>query len=367
MNHAKTGQGRMKSRGFSQIELIVAIAIGLVIIVAIMNFQRAGIVGYKKGSELSAETSALHLLLEHLKDDARSSLRLQTIASTTAPGVMEYRIGRAVSSPDNPNDVIALESRYLFDQEKATVTRREYDCSTGTLLSEKDFEFKTDTMSFELNKENDRAPIDIGLVVNVDGVDKELNLKINSTYNAEHSKNYKFHTIDQSILNYRRPDEPVRRRLPGQLGQMESMKVGTGKKGSEKDDSGKEGDKRSSEDLSEFKISSKTPLEDEKQRAPGDLSGDNGDDEYFARENDKILSDFSKRFNPAGNKKTGPTRVPRKRPSDGGQSLSRVKPHRYEPKMEAYIIDLSGQDFPDTVESAFDCVPEKDRRAGQRR
>jgi len=148
---------------------------------------------------------------------------------------------------------------------------------------------------------------------------------------------------------------------------MESMKVGTGKKGSEKDDSGKEGDKRSSEDLSEFKISSKTPLEDEKQRAPGDLSGDNGDDEYFARENDKILSDFSKRFNPAGNKKTGPTRVPRKRPSDGGQSLSRVKPHRYEPKMEAYIIDLSGQDFPDTVESAFDCVPEKDRRAGQRR
>jgi type II secretory pathway pseudopilin PulG len=171
MNHGKAWRGFTKFkgftqfRGFTQIELIVAIAIGLVIIVAIMNFQKSSIMGYKKGSELSAETSALHLLLEHLKDDARSSLRLQTIASTSTSGVVEYRIGRAASSPDNPNEVVALESRYLFDQSKATIIRREYDCSTGTLLSEKDFMFKTDTINFELKKDDDQSPIDIGLLV----------------------------------------------------------------------------------------------------------------------------------------------------------------------------------------------------------
>lgn len=367
MNHGKAWRDFIRLKGFSQIELIVSIAIGLVIIVAIMNFQRSSIMGYKKGSELSAETSALHLLLEHLKDDARSSLRLQTISSAATPGVVEYRIGRAVSSPENPNEVIALESRYLFDQSKATIIRREYDCSTGSLLSEKDFTFKTDTINFELKKENDQSPIDIGLLVNVDGVDKELNLEINSTYNAEHSKNYKFHTIDQSILNFRRQDGPVRRRLPGQLGRMETAKVGTGKKGSEKEDSGKEGDKRSSDDLAEFKISSKIPAKDDQQRSPGDKSGGDANDEYFAKENDKILSDFADRFNTAGNKKIVPIRVPRKSPSDSGLSSRQVKPHRYEPKMEAYIIDLSDQDFPDTLESAFDCVPEKDRRAEQRR
>ena len=134
MNHGKAWRGFTKFkgftqfRGFTQIELIVAIAIGLVIIVAIMNFQKSSIMGYKKGSELSAETSALHLLLEHLKDEARSSLRLQTIASTSTSGAAEYRIGRAASSPDNPNGVVALDSRYLFDQSTATILRRADVC-----------------------------------------------------------------------------------------------------------------------------------------------------------------------------------------------------------------------------------------------
>ena len=357
MNRGKTGKGFTKLKGFTQIELIVAIAIGLVIIVAIMNFQRSSIMGYKKGSELSAETSAMHLLLEHLKNDARSSLRLQTISSASASGVVEYRIGRVVSSPDNPNEVIALESRYLFDQSKATIIRREYDCSTGTILSEKDFVFKTDTLNFELKKEDDQAPIDIGLMVNVDGVDKELNLKINSTYNAEHSRSYKFHTIDQSILNYRRQDGPVRRRYPDELGQLVGGKVG----------SGKEGDQRSPGDLSGFEVAGKKPGKDDKKRTPGELSKQGGNDDYFAKENDKILSDFADRFTTAGNKKISPVRIPRKRPPDGGTNSRKVLSHQYEPKMEAYIIDLSGQDFPDNVESAFDCVPEDNQRSGQRR
>ncbi|MDP7422405.1 MAG: prepilin-type N-terminal cleavage/methylation domain-containing protein [bacterium] len=191
---------KIGNRGLTIIELLISLAIGLLVIGVVIQVQRTGILGHRKGTDLAAATQSTYLLLEHLKKDARSALTLENVPSSSA-GTVKYRIGRVVYDPRQSGSVAAVESRYSFNRAQTTVRRQEYNLSTHLVISEKKYVFGFETFDFELSAEAD-GPIKIGLKVKIDGADRWLRLKVSSAYTAAGADRWIYHTIPREILQY---------------------------------------------------------------------------------------------------------------------------------------------------------------------
>ena len=179
------------------IELIVALAIGVIAVSVVYQVQRGGIVGYQKGIEMTDNTRTAYLLLEHLKSDARTALSLETVSS--GADEVEYRIGRVVFHLDSSGSVMAIESRYSYNRDEGIIRRIEYNLSTHEMGQEREYRFDPGALDMELTG-GTTSPIEIGLKFAIDGEKRWLRLQVASPYTAPTAGRWKYHTIPEEII-----------------------------------------------------------------------------------------------------------------------------------------------------------------------